>query len=73
MIARAFLKQADIYIFDEATTSLDSQSEFLIQQAIDKIKSKATIIIVAHRLATVKNADQILFFGTWQNYRTRNT
>ncbi|WP_166442353.1 hypothetical protein [Oenococcus sicerae] len=61
MIARAFLKQADIYIFDEATASLDSQSEFFIQQAIDKIKSKATIIIVAHRLATVKNADQILF------------
>ncbi|OEY81901.1 hypothetical protein NT95_06220 [Oenococcus kitaharae] len=66
MIARAFLKQADIYIFDEATASLDSQSEFFIQQAIDKIKAKATIIMIAHRLATVKNADQILFLDHGQ-------
>lgn len=61
MIARAFLRPAPIIIFDEATASLDSGSEQLVEKAIDKLKGNRTVIIVAHRLATVKNADDIYF------------
>lgn len=61
MIARAFLRPSPITIFDEATASLDSGSEQLVAEAIDKIKGNRTVIIVAHRLETVKNADDIYF------------
>lgn len=59
-IARAMLKDAPIVILDEATASVDPENEHLIQQAISELTHGKTIIIIAHRLATIKNADQIL-------------
>ena len=59
-IARAILKNAPIIILDEATASIDPENEHLIQQAISELTRGKTIITIAHRLATVQNADQIL-------------
>lgn len=59
-IARAMVDNAPMLILDEATSSVDTRTEILIQQAMDKLMSKRTSIIIAHRLSTIKNADQIL-------------
>ncbi len=59
-IARAMLKDAPIVILDEATASLDPENEHLIQEAISALTHGKTIITIAHRLATIENADQIL-------------
>ena len=59
-IARAILKDAPILILDEATSSLDTESERYIQKALDNVMSKRTTIIIAHRLSTIKKADKIL-------------
>ena len=59
-IARAILKNAPIIILDEATASIDPENEHLIQQAISELTKGKTVITIAHRLATVQNADQIL-------------
>ncbi len=59
-IARAMLKNAPIIILDEATASVDPENEHLIQQAINALVNGKTIITIAHRLATIENADQIL-------------
>lgn len=59
-IARAILKDAPIIILDEATASIDPENEHLIQDAISELTKGKTIIIIAHRLATIENADQIL-------------
>jgi subfamily B ATP-binding cassette protein MsbA len=59
-LARALIRKPDILIIDEATNALDSHSEQLIQRALDELRSRTTIISVAHRLSTVRNADQIL-------------
>ena len=59
-IARAMLKGAPIIILDEATASIDPENEHLIQSAISELTKGKTIITIAHRLATIRNADQIL-------------
>ena len=59
-IARAFIKDAPIVILDEATSALDNKSEQIVQQAIYNLMEDRTVFIVAHRLSTVRNADQIV-------------
>jgi len=58
-LARALLRKPELLILDEATSSLDSESELLIQQSIEKVAQDTTILIVAHRLSTVINADYV--------------
>ncbi|OQA43291.1 MAG: putative multidrug export ATP-binding/permease protein [Chloroflexi bacterium ADurb.Bin325] len=59
-IARAVLKDAPILILDEATSSVDTETELLIQQALERLMVGRTTIIIAHRLSTIRNADQIV-------------
>jgi ATP-binding cassette subfamily B protein len=61
-LARAFLADAPILILDEATSSLDSESEALIQQAMERLMAGRTSIVIAHRLSTVRALDRILVF-----------
>lgn len=59
-IARVFLKNPSILILDEATSALDNTTEILIQKALDSLKQGRTTLVVAHRLSTIQNADEIL-------------
>nr|MCR5473576.1 ATP-binding cassette domain-containing protein [Lachnospiraceae bacterium] len=59
-IARAILKDAPIIILDESTASIDPENEHLIQGALSELSKGKTVIIIAHRLATIEAADQIL-------------
>jgi ABC-type multidrug transport system fused ATPase/permease subunit len=59
-IARALLAEPDFFIFDEATSALDTVSEGLVQQAMENAIAGKTALIIAHRLATVKNCHRIL-------------
>lgn len=58
-IARAFIKNAPIVILDEATSALDNKSEAIVQKAIDNLMQDKTVLVIAHRLSTVRNADKI--------------
>jgi subfamily B ATP-binding cassette protein MsbA len=59
-IARALVKGAEIFVLDEATSSLDTRTERLIQEAIEEVIKNKTTIVIAHRLSTIKNADKIV-------------
>lgn len=59
-IARALLKDAPLLILDEATSSVDTRAEELLQKAMDKLMEGRTSFVIAHRLSTIKNADLIL-------------
>lgn len=59
-IARELYKKVDVLVFDEATSALDSETEEAIQKGIEELKGKYTILIVAHRISTIKNADRIV-------------
>ena len=65
-IARAILKNSSIILLDEATSSLDSESEAVIQKAIENLTKNKTTIIIAHRLSTIMNCDKILVFESGQ-------
>ena len=59
-IARAFLAEPEILILDEATSSVDTRTEVLVQQAMNAIRAQRTSFVIAHRLSTIRDADRIL-------------
>ncbi|MDO8291986.1 MAG: ABC transporter ATP-binding protein [Gallionella sp.] len=71
-IARALYKQADVIIFDEATSALDNETEQAVMQAIEGLSEDLTILIIAHRITTLKNCTQIVELGDGGIKRTGN-
>lgn len=79
-IARALLKNSAIILFDESTSSLDNIAQNQVKKSIENIQGKSTVVVVAHRLSTIKNADVIYFlengkivdFGTFKELYARN-
>ena len=62
-IARAIISNKEILILDEATSNVDTRTELLIQDALDKLMENKTSFVIAHRLSTIRNADKILVLG----------
>jgi ATP-binding cassette subfamily C protein len=60
VLARAILRNPSILVLDEATSSLDTENETIIQESLERLKGKITIIVIAHRLSTIRNADQVI-------------
>jgi ABC-type bacteriocin/lantibiotic exporter with double-glycine peptidase domain len=60
-IARALYTKPKLIVMDEATSSLDAETEFILNESIQNLKGKVTLIIIAHRLATVRNADIVCY------------
>ena len=58
-IARAVLRKAPVLVLDEATSAMDTESERLIQQSVEELSKHRTVVMIAHRLSTVRNADRI--------------
>ncbi len=69
-IARELYKEVDVLILDEATSALDTETERSIQESIDQLKGKFTILIVAHRLSTIRNADMVVLMNNGQIEQT---
>jgi subfamily B ATP-binding cassette protein MsbA len=65
-IARAFVKNAPVVILDEATSALDNKSEKIVQEAVDNLMKNRTVIVIAHRLSTVRHADNIIVINDGQ-------
>lgn len=61
-IARAIIRRPRVFILDEATASLDTESEYLVQKAMEKIRKERSLVVIAHRLSTIRGADVILVF-----------
>ena len=59
-IARALIKNAPVVVLDEATSALDNKSEKIVQQALDNLMQNRTVLVIAHRLSTVRHADKIV-------------
>ena len=59
-MARAVLRNTPILILDEATSAMDTESERLVQEALDRVMQNRTTLVIAHRLSTVRNADKII-------------
>lgn len=71
-IARAFLADPDILILDEATSSVDTRTEQLIQRAMEDLQANRTSFVVAHRLSTIRNADHIIVLNHGHIIETGN-
>lgn len=71
-IARALISEPGLLILDEATSSLDSKSESEIMRVINNLRNKVTFVVVAHRLSTVKDADQIVYFSKGSHINAEN-
>ena len=80
-LARALLRKPELLILDEATSALDDESERLIKESIEGLSKNTTILIVAHRLSTIKNADQVYIMqngriiesGSYRELSSKNT